>query len=805
MKKKKGFTLAEILGVIVIIGLLLILIIPLLIKNIKKKEDVVQKLGNNLVIDAAGQYMGEHSKQYLNGGTYCILIKDLIDDGKLVSPVKDVVSGESLEEKTVKVVISMSGKTTYEIVDSNDCENSIDDIPFTPGKITAIFGPGAKTKEVGYAETICEGEECEITFPTITSEIDCLFGGWSTVKEEKKSDIIPGTKLTINKNTAYHGNSIYAKPGFDPKGEGTVEITYPSGCTEPYRCTYKVGNGSEVQVTSNTTTIQVGSDATITAKATEGFNTVTNTFNVIRKNLYVASNGNDTTGYGTVDKPYATINKAYVSATNRQAATIYVMDNITNTASTNMNGNKTITLTSSNTSGVAGSTINTVTRGNTNTTNIINQTTGSLTITNITLNGNNVSSSNAMVIVKSATINSGTTLTKAVNTGNGGALYVNAGTLTINAGTYTYNKANNGGVIFNNGGTVTISNGTFSNNEATSNGGVVRNYNTNTKMTINNGTFTSNKAEYGGTIFNDKNSSLTIKAGTYTKNSAGGTSGTKGSGGVLFNYGTTSITGGTFGGSAANKNTARQHGGAIKNWGTLNITGGTISYNESNEEGGGISTEGDSNNAGTLTINGDNVLIAYNKAVTTSGGGIYGGPDATIYLKKGKVQYNTAKRVGGGISITGKKLNMSGGYVLHNTSDKSGGGVYIKSGSAMSFSGGVIKKNTSNEKSSDDDTYKGGGGIAANGTLTMTDGLIAGNEAPKGDGGGIRIGANGKLKLSGGIIRRNKAKNSGGIDNVYGNKGHYSGPGKAHVCKNNEPTNGYDNTKATNDNCKKTD
>ena len=784
--------------------------------HIKKKEDVAHKLGNNLVIDAAGQYMGEHSKQYLNGGTYCILIKDLIDDGKLVSPVKDVVSGESLEEKTVKVVISMSGKTTYEIVDSNDCENSIDDIPFTPGKITAIFGIGAKTKEVGYAETICEGEECEITFPTITSENDCLFGGWSIVKEEKKSDIIPGTKLTINKNTAYYGNSIDGKPVITQIKEGKYKIDYPSGCAAPYSCTYQVGNGTKIPVEPNqedntkpaSTIIKVGINTTITAEAKDTCdNTAKATYNVSRTNLYVSSLGSDTDGYGTVEEPYATINKAYSSASATSPSTIYVMNNITNLASTNMNGNKTITLTSSNTSGVAGSTINTVTRGNTN--NIINQTTGSLTITNITLNGNNVSSSNAMVIVKSATINSGTTLTNAVNTGNntgnGGALYVNAGTLTINAGTFTNNKANHGGVIFNNGGTVTISNGTFSNNEATSNGGVVRNYNTNTKMTINNGTFTSNKAEYGGTIYNDKNSSLTIKAGTYTKNSAGGTSGTKGSGGVLFNYGTTSITGGTFGGSTANKNTARQHGGAIKNWGTLNITGGTISYNESNEEGGGISTEGDSNNAGTLTINGDNVLIAYNKAVTTSGGGIYGGPDATIYLKKGKVQYNTAKRVGGGISITGKKLNMSGGYVQHNTSDKSGGGVYIKSGSAMSFSGGVIKKNTSNEKSSDDDTYKGGGGIAANGTLTMTDGLIAGNEAPKGDGGGIRIGADGKLKLSGGIIRRNKAKNSGGIDNVYGDKGHYSGPGKAHVCKNNEPTNGYDNTKATNDNCKKTD
>ena len=802
MKKKKGFTLAEILGVIVILGLLLVLIIPLLVKNINKKKEIAEDTGNKLIYEATEQYVGEHSTKYLNGGTYCIKVKDLIEEGKLVSPVKNIVTGEPLEDKIIKVTITLAGDITYE--ETSECTEITDEIPFTPGQITARFNKGQHTKEVGTPEQKCTLEEdttsCEITFPEIISDEDYLFGGWSTENKEEKSNLKPGDKQTITANTNYYGNSIYGKPQFSLEKEGTVKITYPSGCTAPYSCTYKVGGGAEITVTSDSTTIEVGSDATITAKTTDGENTAANTYDVIRTKLYVASSGSDQTGYGTVASPYATINKAYTSATNKQEATIYVMNNITNNGTTTMNANKKIKQTSSNQEGAEGTTINIVTRGN-NGNAIIKQDNGSLTIKNITINGNNVSSSAAMITVKNATIESGTTITNAnKNDGNGGALYVRSeGNLTINNGSFTNNQTKDqGGAICNHGGTLIIKNGTFSNNKADHGGAV---YNSEGTTTIKNGTFTSNSSQYGGAISNARNSTLTIEGGTYIKNSAGGTSGTVGSGGALYNVGTATISGGTFGGSKANKNTARQHGGAIKNWGTCNITDGTISYNESNEEGGGISTDANSTSVGKLTINGKNVLIEYNEAKTSHGGGIFAGSGSTVTLKNGKIQYNTSKKTGGGISFFGNNLSMSGGYILNNTADKSGGGVYIKEDSTMTLSGGDIRSNTTNESSSDDDTFKGGGGIADNGTLRMTGGLIAGNKAPNGDGGGIRIGGAGKLVLSGGIIRKNSAKNSGGIDNAYGDKDHYSGPGKAYVCKNNNPVNSYDKTATSNSHC----
>ena len=57
---KKGFTLTEILGVIVIISLLLILVIPGIINRISSSGDEAVEAENQIIYDAADQYIREH-------------------------------------------------------------------------------------------------------------------------------------------------------------------------------------------------------------------------------------------------------------------------------------------------------------------------------------------------------------------------------------------------------------------------------------------------------------------------------------------------------------------------------------------------------------------------------------------------------------------------------------------------------------------------------------------------------------------------------------------------------------------------
>lgn len=124
LKKTKGFTLAEILGVIVIISLLLILIIPTILNQINSTKENAENAGNELIFSAAEQHIKENSNKYPpdKSGRYCISIQELIDEGKLVAPVKDVTTGKDISDKSVMVTIYSSGNTEYELKDTDDCK-----------------------------------------------------------------------------------------------------------------------------------------------------------------------------------------------------------------------------------------------------------------------------------------------------------------------------------------------------------------------------------------------------------------------------------------------------------------------------------------------------------------------------------------------------------------------------------------------------------------------------------------------------------------------------------------------------------
>lgn len=122
--KKLGFTLAEILGVIVIIGILLILIVPTVINRLNSTSEEVDEATDDIIYNAADQYIREHPSDYPPGkaGRYCITIQSLVDDGKLSSPVKDATTGEDITDKSVMVTIYSAGTSDFEIRDGAECK-----------------------------------------------------------------------------------------------------------------------------------------------------------------------------------------------------------------------------------------------------------------------------------------------------------------------------------------------------------------------------------------------------------------------------------------------------------------------------------------------------------------------------------------------------------------------------------------------------------------------------------------------------------------------------------------------------------
>ena len=189
--KKQGFTLAELLGVIIIISLLLILIVPTIVNKITKSKQPAKVTGNEIIFNAVDQYMSEHSSKYPKGknGTYCILIKDLIDDGKLLEPVKDISTGEDISNKSVKVAIYNEGNINYEITENDKCEPLTADEMITfivnpktnkwvkQRKVTIVFPKKDSTYKAKYRikKCDCHGNQknkCEQTCNSEWKEVD---------------------------------------------------------------------------------------------------------------------------------------------------------------------------------------------------------------------------------------------------------------------------------------------------------------------------------------------------------------------------------------------------------------------------------------------------------------------------------------------------------------------------------------------------------------------------------------------------------------------------------------------------------
>jgi predicted outer membrane repeat protein len=172
---------------------------------------------------------------------------------------------------------------------------------------------------------------------------------------------------------------------------------------------------------------------------------------------------------------------------------------------------------------IAGPGPNLLTISGSNATEIFNITSGTVTISGLTIaNGNSTG-------IGGGIVNSGTltltncTVSGSTATAEGGGIYNAGGTLTVNNGTFSGNSSNDGGGIFSDHSTLIVNNSTFSGNTATSGGSGI--YNKNSTLTVNNSTFSGNTAGSGGAIYNS-GGTLTVNNSILTGDTGGECSGT---------------------------------------------------------------------------------------------------------------------------------------------------------------------------------------------------------------------------------------------------------------------------------------
>ena len=123
-KNKKAFTLIELLGVIVILGIIALVVTPPIINNVKKSDEAIQNSNLNYIYSTGESYIKDNSNSYpMNeGAQICIKIEDLVNDGRFKEGTLE--DGNIDSNKYILYTISENRKIDYELNLYNDekCE-----------------------------------------------------------------------------------------------------------------------------------------------------------------------------------------------------------------------------------------------------------------------------------------------------------------------------------------------------------------------------------------------------------------------------------------------------------------------------------------------------------------------------------------------------------------------------------------------------------------------------------------------------------------------------------------------------------
>lgn len=153
--KNKAFTLMELLGVIVILGILALVTFPNIASHIAKAKTEIKEGTNTLIIDAAKDYYEDNKNDYeqLEGITYCINISTLTDNNYLNKKLKNENLNDIDTTKNVKMIYH-NNNFEYQVTD--DCNSALTRNSIEIPIITE--GSGLYKSEIDNSRLVYKGE-----------------------------------------------------------------------------------------------------------------------------------------------------------------------------------------------------------------------------------------------------------------------------------------------------------------------------------------------------------------------------------------------------------------------------------------------------------------------------------------------------------------------------------------------------------------------------------------------------------------------------------------------------------------------
>lgn len=112
---KKGFTLVELLAIVVILAVIMVVAAPNMTKQIKKSEEESQNILNQKIENASKLYAAKYyANKLVNGNKVTFTLNDLEQDGLI--NLKDKCDGKTNEE-----IIINNGIYDYSNIIAEDC------------------------------------------------------------------------------------------------------------------------------------------------------------------------------------------------------------------------------------------------------------------------------------------------------------------------------------------------------------------------------------------------------------------------------------------------------------------------------------------------------------------------------------------------------------------------------------------------------------------------------------------------------------------------------------------------------------